>query len=81
MKTDKVWVLVWGGGCEPESPAISLLRTKAAALRKARQDLECCCDAKVIARVIRELRSKGSAYEIEGTRDSFMELSTQQIND
>jgi len=33
----KVWVLVWGGGDEPESPAIELFQSKGRALEQARK--------------------------------------------
>jgi hypothetical protein len=62
-----VYVLTWGGGDEPESPAISLHRTKGGALRQARSwvsELGVTDERGLPSRVLRELRASGSAWEM-----------------
>lgn len=72
------YVLIWGGGDEPESPAISLHATKQLALAQARKNLEMCIDDQSsITRVIKELKAGETA--MNAPNDSWMEIHSHDI--
>jgi hypothetical protein len=79
----RVYVLTWGGGDEPESPAITVHRTKTGALKCASGYLDEVGDdfePGDKTRLLRELRTTGSCFEGMGN-ETWLNLEEQAIED
>lgn len=78
-----VWVLIWGGGDEPENPSVTIHRTKGGALQGARDMLASIGTAgcaRPAGEVIDDLRALGEADQA-GANDAFMQLYPLTIGD
>lgn len=78
-----LFALIWGGGDEPESPAITLHRSRPGALAQALTNIaQACIDARDVrehsARVRRELKS--GDYVGELPNETWMEIQSLAVN-
>lgn len=79
-----VWVLTWGGGDEPESPSITVHRTREGAIAHARNEIATYCgEGSNPDGCAETLRRTGRIPfgGISGARESWMSLDAADLGE